>query len=172
MLHRSGEHYWFLVKCAVLTLLITNCVGLFDSYFLKRNDCNYIDSYRLKSLGMFGVAIEDLLTNLMAYSMMALFLWLPLKIRTRNSNRVELYKYTFILFIVFVFSIFELCVLFGDIITRYYDLHVMFSGVFFFVYFIAMFFFLANAFKVGSALTKILSFLVFFISIFFVCVIF
>ena len=171
ILHRSGKHYLFLVKCALLTFLITNCVGLFDSYLLIKDDYNYIDSYRFYSLGLFGVAIEDLLTSLIVYSMMAFFLWLPLKITARKNNRIESYKYTFILYIVFVFSIFELCVLFGDVITRYYDLHVMFSGGLFFVYFLTMFFFLANTFKIGSSSMKILSFLVFFISISFVCVI-
>ena len=169
-LYKYGDNYLFLIKCALLTFLITNCVGFFDSYFVIKNDYNSLDSYRFNSLGLIGIAIEDLLVNLIVYSTMALFLWLPLKISGRKNERVESYNYSFILFIVYVFSIFELFVLFGDIIIRLYELHLLFSGGLFLLYFVTMFFFLANTFKIGTLLAKTLSFLVFFIATFFVCI--
>ncbi len=167
----SKKHNRFIIKCAFLTFLLTNSIDFIDSYFLIKSSKEYSDFYRLKSLGLFGIATEDLVTEFIIYNIMALFLWLPLKISSRKEGKTQRYKYSFILCIVLIFSIFDLLLLFGSIIIRLNDFHVLLYGVLLFAYSFSMFFLLANLFEMRSLSTKIINFILFFISMCIICVI-
>jgi hypothetical protein len=169
--YRHGNSSLFLLKCALITFVVVNCVGLFDSFFLIKNDPNFIDSYRFKTFGLLGIVVEDTLTSLIVYATMALFLWLPLKIKNRKVKDDILNSYAVVFYYVLVCSIFELSILIGEKIIIAYDLHVLFSGFLFFTYFIILFFYLANFFNIGTFQMKLLYFSVFFLSISFVCVV-